>query len=366
MTNLRPTELQWDNDFLNYDTTQYRFREWALSVIQELEPHITELETLHLNVEPEKLLQIKSHFHAASLRREFMEMVDSFMEEYIPERITNKRYMVQRYPTLRIVEPNQAKRSRRLIFHQGIWVGNGTGMRTVWVPFTSCYETNTVQFLPLDVSKELTSKNIEECWSLERFEGECLKHSFPITLEYGQCHLFLQEHIHGNVNNETDITRVSMDIRVLVEGESYHRKLPGGYFRFPGDYRSDLPQDHTGRKFITYDAWMSDYTRNIPLPMQRSVIDDYCRKNRIVPLESQMENEYNDWCPSLQHYIQERPDGIVLLSIFALPDKKEWRDHILNLALEYGVELHFANEYLVLSSRTDLSLIQDYLEFAIR
>ena len=51
-------------------------------------------------------------------------MVDSFMEKYIPERIEIK-YMVQRYPTLRIVEPNQAKRSRRLVFHQGIWVGNG-------------------------------------------------------------------------------------------------------------------------------------------------------------------------------------------------------------------------------------------------
>ena len=37
----------------------------------------------------------------------------------------------------------------------------------------------------------------------------------------------LQEHIHGNVNNDTDITRVSMDVRVLIEGEPYHRKLPG-------------------------------------------------------------------------------------------------------------------------------------------
>ena len=51
-----------------------------------------------------------------------MEMIDAFMAEYIPERICNKEYLVQRYPTLRIIEPNQAKKSRRLQLHKGVWV----------------------------------------------------------------------------------------------------------------------------------------------------------------------------------------------------------------------------------------------------
>jgi len=361
---LRPTELLWDNDYLDYDTTQYRFRDWALSIVQEIEPSIIDLETLHLKVEPEKLAQIKSHFHKASLKKEFMEMVDSFMEKYIPERIENKKYMVQRYPTLRIVEPNQAKRSRRLVFHQGIWVGNGVGLRTVWMPFTRCYGSNTVQFLPLDKSRELTKRNVDECWSLQHFESQCLKHSFPVTLNYGQCHLFFQEHIHGNVNNDTDITRVSMDVRVLIEGEPYHRKLPGGYFRFPGDYQSDVLQDNTNRNFITYDGWASSFSRHIPLPLQRHEIDSYCHKNKIYPLGDRLENEYNDWCPSLQHYIKERPDGIVMLSIFSLPDNVEQRNKILNLAVENNVELHFANERIVLKNEDDIKLIQGYLEFS--
>ena len=53
-----------------------------------------------------------------------------------------------------------------------------------------------------------------------------------------------------------------------------------------------------------------------------------------------------------------------MLSIFALPDKKEWRDDILNLALENNVELHFANEYLIVKDRSDLKLIEDYLTFS--
>lgn len=361
---LKKTELEWDNKTLYYDNSKFKFREWAISVIQEIEPQITQLETLHLQVTPEGLSQIKRHFHKASLRKEFMEMIDTFMEENIPQRICNKKYLVQRYPTLRIVEPNQTKNSRRLFFHQGIWVGNGKGLRTVWIPLTECYESNSMQILPLEISKEITIKSIENCWTLEKLEEECMKYAFPVTLDYGKAHLFLQEHLHGNINNDTNITRVSIDVRVLVKGESYHRKLPGGYFRFPKDYQSDINEDYSNKHFISYDCWSSKYTKNIPLPMQRGTIDEYCKKNNILISESQFENEYLDWCPSLQHFIRQKPDGIVMLSIFSLPDKKEWRDTILNLALECKVELHFANEYLVLRNEDDLKLIQSYLEFS--
>jgi hypothetical protein len=70
------------------------------------------------------------------------------------------------------------------------------------------------------------------------------------------------------------------------------------------------------------------------------------------------------WFPALRSYIKQKPDGILMLSIFALPDKKEWRDEILNLALDNNVELHFANEYLILKTKDDLNLIQKYLEFS--
>lgn len=361
---LKNTEVEWDNKTLNYDNITFKFREWAIAVIQEVKPEVTELETLHLQVTSEELSKIRNHFYKASTRKDFMKMVDDFMARYITHRIGGKRYLVQRYPTLRIVEPNQSKKSRRLTFHQGIWVGNGKGLRTVWMPFTKCYGTNSMQILPLGISKKITKQCLRNRWSLEKFEEESIKHSFPVTLDYGQCHLFFQEHIHGNVTNETDITRVSMDIRILIEGEPYHRRLPGAWLRLPGDYRCDITEDNTGKHFITYDCWSSKYTKNIPLPMQRDVIDMYCEKNKISYSDSQFENEYLDWCPSLQHFIRQKPDGIVMLSIFSLPDKKKWRDTILNLALESGVELHFSNEYLVLRNRKDLELIQNYLEFS--
>ena len=42
--------------------------------------------------------------------------------------------------------------------------------------------------------------------------------------------LFNQEIIHGNVPNETDQTRVSIDFRMTVRGGKIRRKLVGGYY----------------------------------------------------------------------------------------------------------------------------------------
>ena len=87
-------------------------------------------------------------------------------------------------------------------------------------------------------------------------------------------------------------------------------------------------------------------------------------KNKITFNDYKAENEHLDWLPSLRSYIEEKPHAIVMLSIFALPDNKQWRDEILHLALDNNVELHFANEYLSLKSVDDLERVKTYREFA--
>ncbi len=54
---------------------------------------------------------------------------------------------------------------------------------------------------------QLSRACIDQQWDIETLESECLKYSFPVELDYGKCHLFTQEHIHGNINNDTTITR---------------------------------------------------------------------------------------------------------------------------------------------------------------
>ena len=204
----------WDNATLDYDIVRYNFREWASQVIREKFPQVEELERIHEVLKASEVVKLQQHVQNACSRKDFMEMFDAFVEEYIPPRIANKRYMIQRQGTLRVVIPQQAKVGRRLHFHQGIFVGNGRGCRTIWTPLTKAEKTNTMWIMDLEKSREVTKNFLKEKWSLEEFENTCIQNSKPVELNPGQSHLFFQEHIHGNLNNEraegrTTLTRSS-------------------------------------------------------------------------------------------------------------------------------------------------------------
>jgi len=355
----------WDNKILTYDIKKFNFQHWALSVIGEKFPQVKDLETIHEKLTPTEIVKLQMHVQNACSRKDFMQMFDDFAMEHVPQRINHKRFMVQRQGTLRVVIPQQAKVGRRLGFHQGIFVGNGRGCRTIWTPLTKAEKSNTMWILDLEKSREITKRHLEEKWSQDKFEDECINNAFAVTLDPGQSHLFFQEHLHGNKNNEEGYTRVSMDMRILIEGEEYGRRLPGGFMRFVGDHRSDEFHDYSGKHFITYAGWSSNFSRNIPLPMQRATIERYCQKNSIQYSSYEFENDHCDWQPNLESYILNKPDGIVLCSMYSLTDDKERRDQILRLALDHGVELHFANELCFLKDKVDLKQIKDYMDFAV-
>lgn len=355
----------WDNKTLNYDLEKFNWSKWALNVIQEIRPDISELETLHEKLNPNEIVKITNHVQSACGRIDFMQKFDEFAAAYVPQRIDGKKYMVQRFGTLRVVIPNQAHQNRRLWFHQGIFVGNGRGCRTIWTPFTEARDTNTMWILDLEISRQITKQVLAEKWSLDKFEEECLKYAWPVNLRPGQSHLFFQEHLHGNVNNNEGYTRVSLDMRILLEGEEYGRRWPGGFMRLPGDYYISQQEDYSKKTFVTYAAWASAYSKPLPLPLQRDSIDKYCAKNGIQYNDYLTDNEHMDWQPALEHFIKCKPDGIVLHSIYCLTDDVERRNELLQLALDHSVELHFANELIVLKNKNDLEKIQTYLNFAV-
>ena len=158
----------------------------------------------------------------------------------------------------------------------------------------------------MENSRRITKQHVTEQWSQEKLEEECLKHAFPIELKPGQSHLFLQEMLHGNLNNKEGYTRVSMDMRILIEGEEHGRRHPGGFMRLPGDHEAGGPADYTGKSAITYVGWASEFSRNIPLPMQRAIIDQYCERNKINYTSYEFENDHCDWQPSLEYFIKEK------------------------------------------------------------
>ena len=103
----------------------------------------------------------------------------------------------------------------------------------------------------------------------------CVQHARPVNLNPGQAHLFHQEHIHGNVNNTTGKCRLAIDWHLLPKGEPHGRRLPGGFFKLPGDYGEvqDVPKD--GR-YVGYVGNNTKFDYKIPQRFQRSIIDEYC------------------------------------------------------------------------------------------
>jgi len=355
----------WDNNTLNYDLKKYDFREWSLKIIQEKFPQVKKLEEIHKVLQPREVVKLQMHVQNACSRKDFMEMFDAFVEEYIPSMIDHKKYMIQRQGTLRVVIPQQAKKTTRLQFHQGVFVGNGRGCRTIWTPLTKAEKTNTMWIMDLEKSREVTKQFLAEKWSLKKFEETCITNSKPVELDPGQSHLFFQEHINGNVNNEEGYTRVSIDMRILIEGEEFGRRLPGGFMRMPGDYKAGEEFDYSDKHFITYAGWNSEFSKHIPLPMQRATIEKYCEKYNIQYSSYEFENEHCDWQPGLEQHIRQKPDGIVLTSMYAITDDANRRNELFELALEKNVELHFANELCFLKTRQDLKQINAYMNFAV-
>lgn len=352
-----------DRKTVDYDLQKHNWPEYWLRIAKEKFPQIESLETVHKVLTPSEISTLGKHCQSFCGTDEFADRVDSYFSDIVKDYIGFNEWIIQRYFTIRIVIPDQAKVGRLLQYHQGIWVGNGLGLRTIWTPFTRAYGNNSMLVAPHAESKELTQRAYKEKWDYRTLQDECVKVSNPIDLIPGQCYLFQQDHIHGNLNNDTDITRWSMDGRILPKGGHYHRKVPGGYFRFLGE-RETKPVIDTTKKWVSYAGWNSKFSNPIPLPMQRSIINQYCDKSNIKINDYQFENEYLDWLPGLELFLTNKSvDGIVVCSIYSLPDDKSRRNDLLQLAVENNIELHFANELTSVKTKKDIEHIQRIFEY---
>ena len=62
---LNDLQVHWDNKTLDYDLERYNWPAWALSIIQEVAPQVTELETLHTELSAEEIVKVSKHVQNA-------------------------------------------------------------------------------------------------------------------------------------------------------------------------------------------------------------------------------------------------------------------------------------------------------------
>jgi len=349
----------FDNKDVTYDLEKYPMNKIILREVQKYYPDVQDLSLLHEHVEGGKVSDLMSKVSKDLTKTEFYEYFDDIVKQYVVSQI-DRDVLIQKFGNVRAVIPNQDKIGALLHFHQGRWVGNGLGLRTVWMAFTDCYESNSLQILPLEESRRITVDAVKENWSYEKLQEECTRHAFPVTIKPGQFHLFTQEHIHGNFPNLTNKTRISIDVRILLKDGQPHRKWPGAYFRKLGnlDINSKPVEIKPGESTATYAEYEGFKTKGIDLHFQTLTVRNYCSRMGYVFPYQHADNEGTHHA-HLEHLIEHgNIDHLFLFSIFSLPDDPGRRQHLMNLALKNNCKLHFANEEFVLDNEEMLSKIE--------
>lgn len=335
---------------MTYDTTRYPMQELILEATKKHFPKTRSLETVHEDYlhELSGMAKIISHeLHDGP----FYDYLDDIIYDWIQE----DDVLIQRFVSLRYVLPDQDKSGKVLQFHQGRWVGNGMGMGTCWIPWTEAYDSNSLQVIELDKSREITRNAVRNQWDYDQLETACREVSRPVVLSPGQAHLFNQEIVHGQIENRTGKTRVSSDIRILFrDGQTDHR-WPGSFFR-------PIRQNWTPRSIsiptddvvITYCEFNGERTRHIDRHWQVLATRDYLKRIGREDFPHHHSDNMGLGSVYLQHLLdQGMLDHVVLCTIHNLPADWQERDNILQSAASNGVKLHFALEDMVFQGTED-------------
>ena len=357
MQHYHPLMELFNNGTLNYDNKMYPLSEIILECVQNHYPDVKSLDTIHESMDTNELFELGHKVNRELYDTDFYKMLDHIIGDYI-QQATGEEVLIQRFPSIRFLQPNQDEQGKLLAFHQGRWVGKGLGLYTIWMPFTDCYESNSLQILDLEPSREITRKSVLEQWDYEKLNEECIKHCWPVTLQPGQAHLFGQEHIHGNIPNRTGKTRCSLDVNILVKGGQPSRKWPGSYFRPLHKDFAKKPEFKQGENIVTYAEYEGIKTKKLDLYFQTLVVKGYCQKAGIPFPYQHGDNE------SLgNHYLEyllkdDTIDHILLTSMFSLPDDAEKRIRIMKKAVTQNCKLHLCNEDIIVESQEDIDNVE--------
>jgi hypothetical protein len=148
---------------------------------------------------------------------------------------------------------------------------------------------------------------------------------------------------------------MSVDWHVLLKGEEYNQRLPGGFFRMAEDFEHNNININNP---IIYISNNSDYDKHIPTQLQASYILTFLKDNNINYSSRTWENEGFTHLPILRDMLT-KGHNIAMLSIYTLTD-----DDLLDCIMQSGSEVLFVNELLTLPY--DYEKIKLYLSYKVK
>ncbi len=360
----RNLDPRWDNRTKHYDTQRFPWADMFLDCVRSRHPEVSDLTRLHESVPISQLVDLRRHIESFTRSPEFTRLLDEYAREIIQGEIDTDQYMIQSVPGLRLVIPDQRKLGRLLPFHNGYWTGYDNGTHTIWTPVTKAEGSNTMQMTTWAQSKAMMHRIHDEQWGLDRIQQECEALCEPVELDPGQCFLFNQGCLHGNINNDTGYTRMSFDFRVAVKDIEFGRRRPGSYYRFPGASMAKSPNlADKSRRWAVMINPNDAYVGMSPYFMMREYILGWCKALGINPVEWSNEFHGCDWMPHIGSRMKDPGAGIVYASIYNFSISPEQRLDMFQRALDMDMQMIFCDENMAVTQKEDLDLVKRYYEF---
>ena len=349
---------RWDNKVLDYDKNKHNWTEYFFEAVRELKPELTDLTQIHKYFKTTEFIDLRKHLELFTNSKEFSTRLDSFFADYVSDLVDGKDYLIQSTSGIRFVVPNQDALGRLLAFHTGYWTGYNNHMGTVWIPLTKTWGTNTMQVVSWDDSIEIMNRIHNEQLPLDEIQRLSIEKCFPVEIDVGQAWLFNQGHVHGNINNETDITRVSFDARYALKGHDLGPRRAGSFYRLQGHYSKLDPSDLASGPWVVFVDQNSAYIGETPHFIIREFLLGKARQLKLDVVE--WSNEYwgCTWMPKLQDFVErDNLSGLVVPSIHAFSGTNDKIKDLFAQSLSSGQQILFADENILLKDEQGLETI---------
>lgn len=223
---------------ISFDPAKYRFKkliaEFLLTkgFIKDEEQSIAagkNLETLHTSVDiKDQLLDETQHNAVAvalyDLQGRFIQEYETFVcEEIVPALgLGGLHWQVQ--PTFRVFFPYSKGYPGKTTYHNDLMLGHNPREVNVFLPFTSCINSRSLLMAPLGKSLDVCRQfNFDFAAFADAVQNDaalqqrCAQLCQPLEMDYGEALIFDSRCLHAGPPNMTDLTRVTIDFRVLPE-----------------------------------------------------------------------------------------------------------------------------------------------------
>lgn len=330
---------------INFNKKEFHFKKLIENIVfKEIKKNIPKnkfyLKDLHeyisINDIPELLNKIYILFRNQLFQNEYDKLCYDLKKKF-----HNNKTKYQSIPSVRIHMPGM----KSVEFHNDMFYGHGKNVFNYWLPITNVFKTNSMYVLSEHESNKLINKVKKDKMSIIKFNNLCEKYSEPLEIDYGQIFKFNSKLIHGTLNNNTNHTRVSIDFRMINDGDNaglkdstfFIKKRIGSSIKKIQKINASLYFNREGKEKI--------------LPSQKYQqlnCIEFCKEKNLSPIRLETELSGFDYYPSLFHLLlfskKENIKDIVIYSKHNLPNSISLKRKFWETCKKYKLKVHFVLE----------------------